>query len=141
MCKEDRKANSPLYKAKNVLFFLRWICLGFPLKAANDALSQFVFYEWVEYGKYIFFLFVPCLANCWIFYLMLKVTKISNPRLAWQVFNKPMGISDLDRMAMAMLAPVSYASNHVYFLSFKNNVKGINEVLHSLCEIKQCHPV
>ena len=137
MCKDNTKANSPLYKAKNVLFFLRWICLGFPLNAANDALSQFVFCEWIEYGKYIFFLFVPGLANCWIFYLMLKVTKINNPRLAWEVFNKPMGVSDLDRMTMAMLAPVSYISNHFYFLSFKHNVTGINDVLQSLCETKQ----
>ena len=136
MCKEDRKANSPLYKAKNVLFFLRWICLGFPLKAANDGLSKFVFCERIEYGKYVFFLFVPGLANCWIFYLMLKATKINNPRLAWEVFNKPMGISDLDRMTMAMLAPVSYVSNHFYFLSFKNNVTGINEVLHGLYHMK-----
>ena len=82
MWKEDTNANSSLHKDKNVLFFLRWVCLGFPLKAANDALSQFVFCEWVEYGKYIFFLFVPGLANCWIFYLMLKGTKINNPTLA-----------------------------------------------------------
>ena len=137
MSREDKFPSSPLYHAKNVLFALRWFCCGFPLKQKNDEHSQFMFNKLIEYGKYACFIFVNIAAVCWNAYAALKVTKLSNPLLAFEELHNNLGISDLDRKVLWVLPIVSFTSNHFYFLSFKNNIEGINSVLKYLCNMKE----
>ena len=129
--------SSPLYQAKNVLFALRWFCFGFPLKPTNDELSQFMFNELIEYGKYICFIFLNITCFCWQVYVALKVTKLSNLFRAQEALQNEFGIFGLDRMIQVAFPVLSYTSNHFYFLSFKKNIKGINNALIHLCNIKE----
>ena len=129
--------SSPLYQAKNVLFSLRWFCFGFPLKPANDELGQFMFNELIEYGKYTCFTFLNITVLCWQTYVALKVTKLSNPFRAQEALQNDFEIFGLDRIIQMAFPAMSYASNHFYFLSFKNNIKGINNALIYLCSIKE----
>lgn len=137
MSEEGKFPSSPLYQAKVVLFALRWFCFGFPLKPTNGDLNQFIFNELVEYGKYTCFTFLNITVLCWQAYVGLKVTKLSNPFRAQEALQNDFGIFGLDRIIQMAFPAMSYASNHFYFLSFKNNIKGINNALIYLCSIKE----
>ena len=137
MSEEGKFPSSPLYHAKNVLFALRWFCFGFPLKPTNDELSHFIFNGLIEYGKYTCFIFLNITYFCWQVYVASKVTKSSNLFRAQEALQTSLAIVGLDRIIQMAFPVMSYASNHFYFLSFKNNIKGINNALIYVCSIKE----
>ena len=118
---------SPFFKVKTVVFVLRWILLGFPLRSTNEAFTQFEFNPCLEYARLLLFMLIPGTCMCYIFWIYEKITKTGNPITAMNQLE--LGFSGLDLTVLMSLPMVTILGNTVYFFSFKKAVKGTNKIL------------
>ena len=119
---------STFYKVKNVIFVLRWLMLGFPLRSTNDAFTQFSFNPCLEYPRFMLFNLTPAACLSYALWIMSKSTKTRNPLHAMQQIMNAVGISNLDLAVMMVLPMLNKLSNTFFFFSFKKAVKGTNKI-------------
>ena len=109
---------SPLYRIKRALIILRW-CLGFPLKARNIGYNELIFEPFVEYIRYLFFLFVFVISFSSLTCPMVRTNNIDLIFKRHEQYLISIGFTSFDILVAFTLPFMSMLSTSLYLNSFR----------------------
>ena len=137
----DIKTFSPFFKVKKTLKFLRAI-LGFPLKPANDSLTEFSFITWLEILRYSILYIFPVILHGYVFVVMMLCVD-GDLAKRWETYKEyykgiysHYSTSKLDIVLVIAWTLVIFIGMTIKIIFFHRNVGKINEFCNDFCLAK-----
>ena len=131
--------NSPLYKIRRHLQFLRWIG-GFPIHPLDPSFSQFRFIPWLECIRFSIVILMFVLEHIyWLLMVTISEGNLNNYFSFYETNYNKFSASKVDQFTTIFVYITTILSAIVFLIVFKSNSTSISEFCKDAKKLKSLY--